>query len=355
MKAAFSTILLVISIQALAQSPCGDTRGPVPFKEQGKWGYVSEKGVVIPPLFDVAGPFGSEGAVACVGSRCGAINSSGSFVALIWERGSRPFPAANYSEGLAPALDKNEQWGYMDRTGRVAVPFQFKYAGAFRDGIARVRIGDKFFFIDKTGSRVTPEFDGAFDFHEGLAAVIVDKGVGYIRRDGSFALPPHYQSASGIDFSEGLAAIRVNEKVGFMDRYGNVVIKADYDDVYAFSDGLAPVRKGDKWGYVDHGGNVVIAIKYEIGHMFSEGVASVRLDGKWGYIDRTGQFVIPPTFDSAMPFCGTVATVETFAKVPGTNGGCRGELLKGKHGIIDHSGKYIWRDAEEQTWRPPFC
>ena len=319
-------------------------------------GYVSEKGVVIPPLFDLAGPFGSEGAIVCVGSYCGAINSSGSFVAPLWERGSRPIPMSNYSEGLASATDKNEQWGYIDRIGRVAIPFQFKYAGMFQDGIARVRLGDKFFFIDKTGSRVTPEFDGAFDFHEELAAVIVDKGVGYIRRDGSFALPAQYRSASGIDFSEGVVAIRVNEKVGFMDRYGNVVIEPKYDDVYAFSDGLAPVRMGDKWGYVDHAGNVVIPIKYQIGHMFSEGMASVRQDDKWGYIDKTGQFVIPLTFDSAMPFCGGVATVETFAKVPGTSGRpCRGELLKGKHGIIDHSGKYVWRDADDQTWSPPFC
>jgi hypothetical protein len=90
--------------------------------------------------------------------------------------------------------------------------------------MARVSVNDKFFFINKEGTRVTPEFEGAFDFH--LAAVTVGKNVGYIRRDGNFALPPLHQSASGIDFSEGLAAVRVNGKVGFMDNTGNVVIEA---------------------------------------------------------------------------------------------------------------------------------
>ena len=96
----------------------------------------------------------------------------------------------------------------------------------------------------------------------------------------------------------------------------------------------------------------------EMGHMFSEGLASVNVNGKWGYVDKIGQYAIPPTFDSAMPFCGGVATVETFHEIEATTptpGNCRGKLLKGKHGIIDHSGKYIWRDAVEQTWPPPFC
>src|SRR5260370_29220193 len=95
--------------------------------------------------------------------------------------------------------------------------------------MARVSMKDKFFFINKEGTRITPEFEGAFDFHETLAAVIVAKNVGYIRRDGSFALPPLHQGASGIDFSEGIAACRVNGKGGFMDKTRYMAIAAKYD------------------------------------------------------------------------------------------------------------------------------
>jgi WG containing repeat len=357
MKVGLFAIFVVLGIPALAQSPCGNTRGPVPFKEQGKWGYLTDKGVVISPRFDVAGPFGPEGAIACIGSRCGVIDKSGKFLAPTWERDSRPTPMWGYSEGLA-VVENSGQWGYIDRTGRVVIPLQFKYAGNFEDGIAKVLLGDKYFFIDKTGTRVTSEFDGVFEFHEDLAAVMVGKSVGYIRRDGSFALPAQYHSASGIDFSEGVAAVRVDGKVGFMDKNGNVVIEPKYDDVYSFSDGLAPVESKNKWGYVDHEGNVVIPVKYEIGHMFSEGLASVRLDGKWGYLDNKGQYAIPPAFDSAMPFCGGVARVETFHEIEATTPtprACRGKVLKGKHGLIDHSGNYVWRDAVEQTWPSRYC
>lgn len=349
MKALLGLLLIILAVQVVAQSPC-NSPGPMPFEDHGKWGYVSADGIVVPPLFDLAGPFTNDGAVACIADQCGLLGKDGSFVSATWNRQSRPFPEI-YSEGLAAAI-KDGKWGYIDRVGNVVISFHFKYAGQFEQGMARVSVGDKFFFINDKGSRVTPEFDGAFDFHEDLAAVEVGKNVGYVRRDGTFALPPLYQSASGIDFSEGLAAIRVNGKVGFMDKVGSIVIQPKYDDVFAFSDGLAPVEVSGKWGYVNKAGDVVVPIQYHIAHMFSEGLASVEIGGKWGYIDTNGQFSIPATFDSAMPFCGGVAAVETFKKVGKSSSGA--DLYRGKHGMMNHAGNYVWRDREERTWPSPF-
>jgi hypothetical protein len=223
--------------------------------------------------------------------------------------------------------------------------------------VARVGRGNKYFFINRKGQRVTPEFDGAFDFSEDLAAVEVDHKIGYIRRDGTFALPPIHAGASGIDFSEGLVAVRVEGKVGFMDTTGSIVVKPSYDDAFPFSEGLAPVTSRGKWGYIDKSGNLVIPMRYQIAHMFNEGVASVQLSdsGKWGYIDKTGEFALPPIYDSAMPFCAGVAQVETFRLIGADSRGCRAERYQGKHGIVDHSGKYIWRDSKDQIWQSPFC
>lgn len=350
MKAILFPLIMLTTVSLFPQSPC-ETAGPIPFQEHNKWGYLSDKGIVVPPRFDVAGMFSSEGAIACLDTQCGMIDTSGRFITQTWKRGS-PFPE-KYSEGLSPAMNDGK-WGYVDYARTVVIPFQFLYAGPFNHGMAKVTLGEKSFFIDKTGTRVTSEFDGIFDFHEDLAAVVVGENVGYIRRDGSFAIPAQHGSASGIDFSEGLAAVRVKGKVGFMDKTGTVVIEPKYDDVYAFSNGLAPVESGGKWGYVDHEGKLVVPIKFDIGHMFSEGLASVYLGKKWGYIDITGNYVIPAIFDAAMPFCGGIAAVET-AQIIGKDKVCRTPIFKGKHGMIDHHGNYVWRDAEEQTWRSPIC
>jgi hypothetical protein len=350
-KTALFFLSALLPACCFAQSPC-ETSAPIPFEDHGKWGYISPDGIIISPHFDYAGPFTGDGAIACVANQCGLLGKAGSFIAPTWDRQSSPSVDA-FSEGLG-VVAENGAWGYVDRQRKVAIPLRFNYAGQFDHGIARVVLKDKAFFIDKTGTRATPEFDGAFDFREDLAAVEVGKNVGYIRRDGSFALPPIHQSASGIDFSEGLAAVRINGKVGFMDKTGSVVIKPAYDDVYAFSDGLAPVELGEKWGYVDRSGNVVIPIQYDIAHMFSESVASVERLGKWEFIDRSGKPAIPATFDAAMPFCGGLAAVENFRELGKTSGHGRAELYRGKHGLVDHTGNYVWRESEEQTWRSPY-
>lgn len=340
---------------AFSQSPC-ETPGPIPFQDHGKWGYLSGEGIVIPARFDFAGPFTAEGAVACDSTQCGLIDKNGKFITRTWPPHRRLFPQ-HFSEGLSPAIEDGK-WGYVDHNRKVVIPFQFEHANPFHEGIARVSLNKKFFFIDKRGRRVTPAFDWAFDFHEGLAAVIVGHNVGYIHRDGSFAIPPIHHSASGIDFSEGLVAVRVKGKVGFMDRTGKIVIPPKYDDVFPFSSGLAPVQLGGKWGYVDKKGNVAIPIQHQFAEMFSEGVAAVDLDGQGQYIKPNGSAAFAGVFDSMMPFCGGVASVATFHFIseppdPGGQSLCITTWVKGKHGMIDHNGNYIWRDAEEQTWHGP--
>ncbi len=352
MKTALLLLSMLLPVRFFAQSPC-ETSGPISFEDHGKWGYVSPNGIDIPAHFDYAGPFTGDGAIACIANECGLVGKDGLFIAPTWNRQSFP-SVQTFSEGLGAAT-QDGRWGYVNLERNVVIPFQFKYAGPFDQRMARVLLDDKAFFIDKQGTRITPRFDGAFDFHDGLAAVIIGENVGYIRRDGSFAIQPTHRSASGIDFSEGLAAVRVKGKVGFMDQIGNIVIEPKYDDVFAFSNGLAPVELGGKWGYVDKAGNLAIPIQYHMAHMFSEGLASVELDGKWHYIDPNGSAVFQAVFDSAMPFCGGLASVEIFQTIGKTTDGCRSTLFRGKRGMIDHAGNYVLRDAEEQTWRSPFC
>jgi hypothetical protein len=217
MKLAPFILSLCMSLSVFAQSPCA-TAGPVPIQDHGKWGYLSEDGVVVPAHFDYAGPFTGDGAIASVANECGLVGSERFIHNPDLESSEFSICSGVFRETWSS--DQGRQVGYLDRERKVVIPFQFKYTGRFDHGMARVVLKNKAFFIDKTGARVTPEFDGAFDFHEDLAAVEVGKNIGYIRRDGSLALPPVHQSASGIDFSEGLAAVRINGKVGIHGQDG---------------------------------------------------------------------------------------------------------------------------------------
>ncbi len=327
---------------------------PVPFNEGVKWGYLTVSGIVIRPQFKSAGPFSEGLATVCTAEGCGVIITQGQFVFQVRDPHAS-LVATWYSDGIGP-VEKDGKWGYADVSGKVVIPLQFRYAGEFDTRMARVLRGGKYFFINREGQKVTSEFDGAFDFSEGMAAVEVDHKIGYIRRDGTFVLPPIHQGASGIDFLEGLVAVRIGGKVGFMDATGSIVVKPSYEDAFSFSDGVAPVSSGGKWGYIDKSGRVVVPLQYRIAHMFNEGVASVQFDsGKWGYIDKTGMVALPPIYGAAMPFCAGLAKVETFRRLGPDTGMCRAERYEGKHGVIDHSGKYVWQDSKDQIWRSPFC
>jgi len=60
----------------------------------------------------------------------------------------------------------------MDQTGKVVIEPAFEKAWPFSEGIAAVKLGNKFGYIDKTGAFALPaRFDRAYPFRDGLARV----------------------------------------------------------------------------------------------------------------------------------------------------------------------------------------
>ena len=92
------------------------------------------------------------------------------------------------------------------------IPPQFESVGDFFSGLARVRQGDKFGYIDETGRVVIPyQFDDGGDFSEALAPVRVGRAWGYIDIKGRFAIPLQFRAAAG--FRDGLARFETWETI----------------------------------------------------------------------------------------------------------------------------------------------
>jgi len=58
-----------------------------------------------------------------------------------------------FSDGLA-AIKIEDKWGYIDKTGKLAIEPQFEAVWPFSQGLAKVKLGDKHGYIDKTGKYV---------------------------------------------------------------------------------------------------------------------------------------------------------------------------------------------------------
>lgn len=143
----------------------------------------------------------------------------------------------------------DELYGFVDRSGKIAISYQYQHANDFYEGLAAVRYGDYYGFIDPFGKVVIPftlEGVPTGRFSEGLAAVnaMTPEGlkVGYIDYYGNWVIEPIYDG--GADFSRGLADVLVGDKRGFIDRQGNWIIEPEYSYMglgFGFQDTLARV------------------------------------------------------------------------------------------------------------------
>jgi len=162
-------------------------------------------------------------------------------------------------------------YGFLDEDGHIAISPNFDWADDFHEGLAAVRKNGAYFYIDKSGREVLslpPDCSGAAEFSEGLAAVTVggDGGIipglglrrgsrlGFIDTSGKFVIPPQFYPLGGV-FREGVARVMVAASLnnfGYINHTGDWVIKPIYDRATDFKNGTAEVHVrdmnfGDKW------------------------------------------------------------------------------------------------------------
>lgn len=75
----------------------------------------------------------------------------------------------------------------------MVIPAQFDGPGEFSEGLAAVENDGKYGYVDKSGEMaVAPRFDCATEFSEGLAAVEINDEWGFIDKSGTFIIKPQF-------------------------------------------------------------------------------------------------------------------------------------------------------------------
>ena len=120
---------------------------------------------------------------------------------------------------------REDVWGYADPFGSIVYVPEYKFAGVFRNGIARVQTKEEYGYIAMNGRTFfASNLESARDFSDGMAAVKI-KGTGkwgFINSMFSMAVPPAYQEVG--DFSENVAPVQLNGKWGVIDKQGKVLV-----------------------------------------------------------------------------------------------------------------------------------
>ncbi|WP_316831889.1 SEL1-like repeat protein [Pedobacter aquatilis] len=274
------------------------------------------------------------------------------------------------AQNLIQVKDSAGNIGYKDKSGKLVIPYKYRIAGEFSEGLAYVWEKEKGEgFINNQGEVVIPlMYEDTQDFHEGVAAVKLNKKWGYVDKSGKQIVPFIYSKVG--NFSEGLAyvALVYGEGYGYINQKGEMVIPVQFKSAYPFSDGVAMVDTKQKWaqhidktgkilednktqtstttaqnqdkpvqnlyigyknglfGYSDNTGAMVIPYKYTQAGRFSEGLAHVWAEGKgFGYIDSSDKLIIPYSYENAQEFYEGLAAVK----------------IKDKWGYIDKKGNQV--------------
>ena len=160
----------VISATFTAASPFQAGRAVV--AKDGAYGFVDESGKeVVPPVYDALNPYADGYARARVGDAYTFVNEKGE------EFDSYYFNAFDFAEGHAAVLD-HRGWYYISGPAEPTKPVIFIEAYSFVNGLARVKLADRYTYItpkylDDPSEDTKPfgRYQLATDFAEGRARV----------------------------------------------------------------------------------------------------------------------------------------------------------------------------------------
>lgn len=204
--------------------------------------------------------------------------------------------ADNFSEGLARVLTEDNKYAYINKSGATVFVSPFDYSFSVSGGaVCGVQDG-LYGYCDTGGSIIIyPQFELGFDFHEGLAAVKFGGKWGYLSTDGTYAVKPTYTHAS--DFENGYAVCSTSSGYGIVDKYGKKTSAFSFSYIGKMdSAGRFPAKSGSKCGYINAKGQWLMTLDYDFCYTFTDGVARVYKDGLWGYINEQGDEIVPPSF-----------------------------------------------------------
>lgn len=219
------------------------------------------------------------------------------------------------------------KWGFYNRRGDVAIPFDYQYAGDFIKAVSIVKKEGKFGIINPQNVPVIDfEFDEIKRLEHSSDTVFELRARrsynGYINLDGEHVVECLYEKTG--EYIDGIALVKTKQGWNYIDLDGNVLSKEYFNQAHPFGEEYATVRQGRKWGFMDQYGELVIDAEYRQAGDFHEGMAWVVLKNKRGFIDESGEMVIPELFRKTGDFHNGLAPAATI----------------GRLGLIDKQGEF---------------
>ena len=234
------------------------------------------------------------------------------FKYLIRNMGSASVSA--FYNGLA-VCEKEGLFGYVNSDGSSVIPLKFEKAYPFVDKYAAVCQDGEWFFIDRSGDKVsgsTSNLTCLYSPVNNVSAMEADGKWNYVKASDFSSSNLNFDGAT--NFKNGVAAVKSRNKWYLINNRFETIGEETYDDVVT-DDTMCCcccnrifVLSGGKYKLLDQQGKT-IATGFDDARCFIDGYAAVKQNGKWGFINNSGEIVIGYCYDDADSFCMGLAPV----------------------------------------------
>ncbi|MDR2963570.1 MAG: WG repeat-containing protein [Bacteroidales bacterium] len=343
MKKTLRLFCIYISIATLFS--CANKQSVVdllPVKTNDKFQYINTQGeLIINPQFTVATVFRED--VALVKSsnenpRWGYVNRKGQYeIGLLYK------DATVFSEGLAWVVLDNAAPTAINKQGNIQIILRdVEEVRIFKEGLAAISVFDKndanlkWGFINRSGSlAIEPQFVYASNFYNDRCAVHNEKNQwGFIDKSGKVVVD--YQYDTVYSFVNNRAIVVKGGKYGVIDQSGKTLIEAQYRGMKNDGNLYAVQQIDRKWGWCNAQGQLVIMPQFDdVQPFLGNDIAPAAFAGKWGFINKKGAFTVNPQFDSALPFNGNLAQV----------------VMNKKYGFVGNDGRFVINPVYDKVSR----
>jgi len=219
----------------------------------------------------------------------------------------------DFENGLA-IVEKDDKFNYLNKKGKLISSTWFDDIDDFDENRAKVKIDKHYGFLNTDGDLIIKcKYKYASAFRYGIAIVKNDDDkYSLINTKGENIGAWHdYISYE----ASNLYSIEQNSKNALMNKEGKLISSIELKYIGNFNKGVALAKKDDKYGYINRKGDFIIKPEYEYGSgSFSNGIAVIELNNYKGYILRSGKVIVQPQYKTAKPFYS-----KSYAKVTDNN------------------------------------
>lgn len=242
--------------------------------EDGNMGVISEKGILIPPIYDKINP--------------------------------NPFVHIGHDKFLF-YLQKDGKTGYADVQGEIVIPMIYDEFGDFKDGIVSAKKSGKWGVIDDNHRIIMPfqfDFDEISTPQGDIIIINKNNSYGYADITGKVFIPPMYQSAQYF-YADKAIVQNTNGKWGVIDKSNQPVIDFIYDHIsrgdmtYEGKTTHYVIQQHDKYGLLSPTGNVLLKPIYDEidDDILLDDFLKVKQNGKYGLFNEIGTQFTPIIYE----------------------------------------------------------